>query len=421
MAEADISQQQLEEVGRADIVLGVFSHNSAGTIANIVRATQEGFATHFPESRGVLVNLDGGSKDGTPEIAQEAVLDKKSFLQVATPLSRISVEQFGMPGKASAYHTLFGVAGKLQARACLVVDGNVSSFTGAWVEALGRPVFEQFDFVSPCYQRHKYDGPILNGIVYPLTRALYGKRIRQPIGGDFAFSGKLIDYFQRQKPSDGDAGGFGVDAWLSCKASCGDFKLAQASLGPRLLTQTEPAPDVSTTLAHVLGSIFTQMNETASIWQRIRVSEPVRVFGSGCESVDDAEPAAVDIHPMVDSFRLGYDNLQDIWRMVLSPATLVELKRLFFKSPEAFRFEDALWARVIYDFALAYRLRLLDRDHLLRALTPIYLGWVAAHVLCVRDKGAQETQASLETLCLAYEAQKSYLISRWRWPDRFNP
>jgi hypothetical protein len=27
----------------------------------------------------------------------------------------------------------------------------------------------------------------------------------------------------------------------------------------------------------------------------------------------------------------------------------------------------------------------------------------------------------IEALCLAYEAEKGYLISRWRWPDRFNP
>ena len=45
--------------------------------------------------------------------------------------------------------------------------------------------------MAPLYHRHKFDGTITNGIVYPLTRALYGRRIRQPIGGDFGFSGEL--------------------------------------------------------------------------------------------------------------------------------------------------------------------------------------------------------------------------------------
>jgi len=27
----------------------------------------------------------------------------------------------------------------------------------------------------------------------------------------------------------------------------------------------------------------------------------------------------------------------------------------------------------------------------------------------------------VQQLSMVYEAQKPYLISRWRWPDRFNP
>ena len=52
-----------------------------------------------------------------------------------------------------------------------------------------------YEFVAPLYARHRYDGTITNTIVYPLTRALYGKRIRQPIGGDFGFSGDLAARF----------------------------------------------------------------------------------------------------------------------------------------------------------------------------------------------------------------------------------
>ena len=302
-----------------------------------------------------------------------------------------------------------------------MVDGNISSFTGEWVKALVGSVLEhEFDLVSPCYLRHKYDGPILNGIIYPLTRALYGKRIRQPIGGDFAFSAKLIDYLMRQPQRDGNSG-FGVDAWISTRALCGNFRMAQAFLGPRILLRNEPEPEVSTVLADVVGAVFAEMMETAAVWQRIRNSEEVPNLGTGCDTIDADSDAPVDMVPMVETFRLGFQNLQDIWRVVLSPAPLVELKRMALRSAETFQFEDALWARVIYDFALAYRLRTMDRNHLLRALTPIYLGWVAAYILNVRDKSAKEAQQRIEQLCVAFEIQKGYFISRWRWPDRFIP
>jgi hypothetical protein len=145
----------------------------------------------------------------------------------------------------------------------------------------------------------------------------------------------------------------------------------------------------------------------------------VASFGP-CGETDTA-PAPVDINPLIHSFRLGYESLHDIWRMVLPPATLMDLKRLSSQTADTFRFDDTLWARVIYDAALAWRIRIIDRDHLLKALTPLYLGWLASWLRAVRDADSNQTQAAAEALCLAFEAQKSYLISRWRWPDRFNP
>lgn len=408
---------------QADIVLGVLSSNSAGTIANVVRAGQEALSACFPTNRGLLVHLDGGSRDETPRLALEAAIDKEAFLQISYPLSK-RIDLLGIPSKADAYQAVFDVSEKMEAHVCVVVDGNTGSFQRDWVEALVRPVLErEFDWVSPCYQRRKYDGAILNGIVYPLLRALYGRRIRQPIGGDFAFSRKLIADLMRQLRADGNAGGFGVDVSVLTAVCRGNFRVAQACLGPRTLVHSGPAPEVSAILTDVLGSIFTEMNETAPLWQRIRNSEIVPIFGSGCESDEEVsgETAPVEVSPMIESFQLGFQNLQEIWRMVLSPATLVALKRMVGMNTESFGFEDAVWARVIYDFALAYRMRTIDRTHLLGALTPIYFGWLAAYVISLKDKGAKEAQDRMESLCLAYEEQKVYFISRWRWPDQFNP
>jgi hypothetical protein len=207
--------------------------------------------------------------------------------------------------------------------------------------------------------------------------------------------------------------------WITIQAVSGGFRLAQALLGPRLLSQAERVPDVSSILVQALRSVFTEMDRTSHVWQRVRGSEAVPT--RGLKQVFSADPAPVDITPMVQSFRLGFENLQDIWRMVLPPATSVALKRMSTSSTDVFRFDDDLWARIIYDFALAWRLRTMDRDHLLKALTPLYLGWVASYVKSVLDASPEQAQARIEQVCLAYELQKSYLIARWRWPDRFSP
>ncbi len=130
---------------------------------------------------------------------------------------------------------------------------------------------------------------------------------------------------------------------------------------------------------------------------------------------------AVEIDRMLNSFQLGNRDLQEIWGLVLPPATLLDLRKLSRLSPEQFHFPDELWVRIIYDFALAYRLRTINRDHLLRSLTPLYLGWVASYTRELETAEAPEVEQRLERLSLAYEAGKPYLVSRWRWPDRFNP
>jgi glucosylglycerate synthase len=80
-----------------------------------------------------------------------------------------------------------------------------------------------------------------------------------------------------------------------------------------------------------------------------------------------------------------------------------------------------VWVKTVYDFAIGYKQRTINRDHLLRALTPLYLGWVASFIMQVQEAGPEDVERRLEKLCATYETGKPYLISRWRWPDRFNP
>jgi hypothetical protein len=123
---------------------------------------------------------------------------------------------------------------------------------------------------------------------------------------------------------------------------------------------------------------------------------------------------------MLESFQLGNRELQEIWGLVLPPTTLFELRKLSRLPTEQFRMPDELWVRIVYDFALAHRLRTITRDHLLKSLAPLYLGWVASYVREVQLGGIAAGQP-LERLALAYESNKPYLLSRWRWPDRFSP
>jgi hypothetical protein len=122
---------------------------------------------------------------------------------------------------------------------------------------------------------------------------------------------------------------------------------------------------------------------------------------------------------MLQAFHLAYTNLEGIWALVLPPNTLLGLKRLSLTDAAAFRMPESLWARIVYDFLLAYRLRTINRGHLLGALIPLYLAWVASHINVLA--AGVKPERHIETVAAAFETEKPYIVSRWRWPDRFNP
>jgi hypothetical protein len=276
-----------------------------------------------------------------------------------------------------------------------------------------------FDLAVPYFRRHRYEGGIANGIVAPMIRALYGKRLRQPVGSEFALSGRLAAQCVKLETQNGQPAQCSVDIWLVIEAICGNYRICQVFLGEKPERAGTPSGDPSELLVQLLSALFMAAGATVATWQKVRGSEVIPSFGDGPLS---AEPAVqVNVKRMIEGFRLGYQTLQEIWGLLLPPATLLELKKLTLAADEQFRMADALWARIVYDFTLGYRLRPMARDHLLRALTPLYLGWLGSFIQETERSTPMGVEARLERLGFSYEAQKQYLISRWRWPDRFNP
>jgi hypothetical protein len=232
------------------------------------------------------------------------------------------------------------------------------------------------------------------------------------MGPDFGLSGKLMQRVSEQDPR---ANPF---ATIASTAAAGGFQVCESHLGAR----TQPSTDwmnLSSLLADILGPVFLEMEKKASFWQSLRGSVAVPGFGSSESLSEDGQ--TVDVRPMIESFQLGAQNLSDVWSLVLPPTTLFELRKLARVPVNQFRMGDDLWARIVYDFALGHRLRMINRDHLLRSITPLYLGWIASYALELETAGSVEVDSRIERLAKAYETGKSYLVSRWRWPDRFNP
>jgi len=419
-------RQAAQELHQADIVIGIPSYNNARTIAHVARAAQAGLGKYFGQYKSLIINSDGGSKDGTPDAVLSSRVEDAHLLLLASPLlpvHRLSFPYHGIPGKGSAFRLVFQTAQALEAKACAVVDSDLRSITPEWIDLLVRPILHAgYDFVAPYYHRHKYDGTITNSIIYPLTRALYGLRVRQPIGGDFGISARLVSRYLEREDWETDVARYGIDIWMTTIAMAEGFRVCQSFLGAKLHDAKDPGADLSAMLHQVVGSVFTLMQEYEPVWRARTGSEPVDLFGFRYDV--GLDPIAVNVERMLAAFRRGCEELREVWALALQPSTLAAVRELACKAAgqaRPFRLEDELWTRVIFDFAWAYRRRPLERGLLLRSLTPLYLGRVASFVLEAESFYSEQVEERIEQLCLCFEKMKPRLAAQWSGAEKTLP
>ncbi len=408
-------RDEIEKINRADILVGIPSYNNARTIGHVVKAVQTGLMKYFPDRKAVLVNSDGGSTDGTMDVVKNTKIeDLQSVLlhHRVEPVFKIATPYHGIPGKGSAFRTIFEIASILEVKACAVVDSDLRSITPEWIELLIKPVIEgNFDYVAPLYHRHKYDGTITNSIIYPLTRALYGKRVRQPIGGDFGFSGELANYYLSKDVWETDVAKYGIDIWMTTTAIANNFRICQSFLGAKIHDPKDPGADLSSMLFQVVGATFDLMETYSEVWKQVQGSEPLPTFGFRYDV--GVEPVSVNLGRMIEKFRLGIRELRDLWKNFLPTEILDFLNRAAKLSEKDFYLSDEMWVDIIYNFAIAFHKKVMNKEHLLKSLTPLYIGKIASFVREVWDSTATEVEEKIEKLCLTFEKKKSFLLKNW--------
>ena len=408
--------QQIEETKEADVLIGIPSFNNSRTIGHVIRSVRAGLTKYFGNQRTLIVTSDGGSQDQTAHEIRNAFLEDPGLIMLThSPhaVHKMITPYDGLPDKAGVFHTLFEIAENLGVRACALVDANLKSITPEWVELLIKPVMQEgFDYVSPSYFRHKYDGTITTSILCPLTRALYGQRISQPIGSDFGFSTTLISHYLSKEVWHTEVARYGIDLWMTITAITDGFKICQSFVGPKVQEPRSPAADLSAMLSQVVGASFTLMERYEPFWLTVKGSQPTPIYGRRFEV--GIEPVNVKLDRMINAYRQGITDLFGVWGHFLPEETLAGLKRLAGLSSLNFHFPDALWARTVYDFSVAHFRNKMDRDHLIKSMIPLYLGRTASFVLETQDSSAADVENKMELICLEYENLKPYLIDRWK-------
>ena len=396
--------KRIEEIESADILIGIPCYNNETTIEHVIQMVTHGLANRYKHTRSVILVADGGSTDDTREVAKE--------FQIKPWQEKIVSIYRGPGGKGTALRSIFEAALRLDVKACAVVDSDLRSITSDWVAYLLDPVLERgYQFVSPVYMRHKYDGTITNNIVYNLTRALYGRRIRQPIGGDFAFSADVAKFYTEQRVWDTDVARFGIDIWMTTSAITNGFRLCQSNLGVKVHDVKDPSLQLGPMFRQVLWTLFYLMEIYEPHWKGVRESTAVETFGM--EGFTEPEPVRVNLDAMLENFRIGYQQFGALWRELFSRSCFAQIEKASTIEREAFAFPLETWVMILYELAATFHAWQKNRNKLIDVVVPLYYARVASFVNQSRDMSSEQAEALVEEQAACFEDHKDYLLEVW--------
>jgi hypothetical protein len=407
--------RQLTAVGEVDLLVGVPTFNDADTIQHVINAIQIGLAKYFPRQRTVVINADGGSRDGTPEAVRNAAIPDFRSVLAASPLRTshtITTTYHLSMGTGEAVRLICAAADLLRAKACAIVSPGLLSITPEWMDALLRPVYrEGFDFLTPVYERHKFDALLIKNILSPLIRATYGCEIQEPAGEEFGFSGVLACHLLAQDIWHEDFVRDGWPLWMTTTALAAGYRLCQSFLGPKILSGRQPGETLPGTIRRTVGAIFRSLEVHEPFWISQKELSKPPVFGF--QSEVDLAPVRVNRKRMSEMFRTGVEELSAILEQILSAPTLQAIREVAQQNGGGSHFPDELWVKTVYEFAASYHRSVINRDHLLQALTPIYRGRVGSYLRENHGADLDDLKAGLASLNLEYERLKPYLIQSW--------
>jgi glucosylglycerate synthase len=403
------AQAGLARIGSADVVIGVPTAGAAPSLDGVGAAVRSGLQAHFPGHTAAVIHVDQGGADeyggaSARAFGEVPLVRIRPAHATGGPLVQLRLDE--------AVATTLAAGQALGARATILVNADNASLNADWVGGLGRPVLgDDCGLVVPVYQGGRYEGTLTHALVVPLIRTLFGKRLARPLTEEFGCSAKAAVFLLEQDVWETDLGRNGIEFWIPAAAIAEGVTIAQAALGPRSIRAPAPPAPLGEIVGRTAGSLFAIAERYEILWLERQGSESVPCMGS---SPDPQPGPAPDPERMLGGFLQGVRDLYPVWERILAPETLSDVLVLGEYATGEFRFSDSLWARVVYDFLLAYRERVVYRSHVAQSLAPLYLGRVASVVWETRNLPPTAVAKATERLCQVFEEWKPYLLDRWR-------
>ncbi|MDP2708626.1 MAG: glycosyl transferase [bacterium] len=389
-----VNQQKIKQ---ADLIVGIPSYNEADNIGFVAEKVDFGLTKFFPGRKSVIINCDNYSPDGT----------QAEFLKTKTKTPKIYISTpKSMRGKGYNFYNLFNEAARLNAKAVAVVDADLLSIKPNWMNFLLKPILKGYDYVTPYYARSEYDGSITNHICYPLIYGLFGRNIRQPIGGDFSFSPKLAAACLNSKWHS-TTYKYGIDIFMTMTAILNDLKIAQTGLGAKI--HKPSAPKLGPMFSQVVTTLFKNIENNKSQWLDLRKEREIPFFGK--RDLAKPQTVSVDYKGMKATSVFDFSTNSDILKKALSGKAYTELERSYGRG--RVEIDKYLWTKIIYDMLYAY-IRSDANGGLVEALKPLYFGRFVSFFKETMELPFAQSEREITEQAEYFWKNRGYLIRKYK-------
>ncbi len=395
----------LHDIEKADILVGIPSFNNILTASYVISQVTKGLDTYFPNMRSVIFVSDGNSKDDT--------LNSVKKIYLPSEVKLIPAIYMGIAGKGRAVRAIFEAASHLKVRSVALVDSDLRSITPEWMRLLINPTLAGTGFVAPYYNRRKYDGTITNFLCYPVTTSLFGKDIRQPIGGDFGLSIELVeDLLDSSMWELPDVSRFGIDIFETYTALAKGYKIKQALLGVKSHDAKDPSSQLASMFHQVMNIMFACIEQNESIWKEIVGVSKTEMVGEA-KYTETPETIQVSLPATVDAFKNNCDQYKALYKSILEPEIQSKFEQLKQIATSNVDFPSEIWAKTVYSFIAEFHKTPAIRDKLIDALRVLWIGRVAVFLKETWKESREDAELRIVEEVKVFEKFKHYLIEKY--------
>jgi len=382
-----------------EFIVGIPSYMEADTIAFVTKQVDKGLETYFNDLNTLIVNVDNNSPDDTRGV----FLSTKT----KTPKHYISTPQ-GVKGKGNNFLNLFKFGNKFKGtlKGAVVVDDDLSSITPEWIKYLGEPILKGYDYALPYYSRHQFDGSITNHICFPLLYGLLGQDIRQPIGGEFAFSSSLMFYWLKKKWKK-TTKQYGVDIFMTTNAIAGGFSICEVGLGAKI--HKASAPKLGPMFTQVVTTLFDFLCDTKRQWLRKDTGATKGKKRFGLKDLDPPQELEIDIRGLKENLREEYYKREKLLKKLLTEYSTTILGNMFHQ--DYYDIDTLMWTQNVYQLLHNYDIGSprIKKD-VVEALKPLYFGRSVTFDYLTWRYNIKYAEESIKAQAKAFASQKPYLL-----------